>query len=259
MQTHAVDFVRAKDSWRCTPVLEKNIEIDHPKLKQPGITYFWLNDEEGDGDPQTFCSRPCCVTRLPEMIDAIVGPVAVILNPDRYQGDWWTTSAQECLKDKELRWYGADNFFMRHPVLMSLMLGSFRQAITLFSQGFDTAILRAVERKDVEDCLTGGDPKLALSLLKKLKPWLAVSNSVGHAPNFPFPNTYWHRTGQLQRAIHKYGYDELFGTNLTQGWGLSKDENENGANRYAVPNGPLVYFGSKKSTAAGKLLSKLGK
>jgi len=268
LQSKSVSWKDKRGSWKRIATLQSEINVDHQSLKQPGVTHLWLNTDEDDyyGDALAqVCKRPCCIGRFPEVVDAVTGPIAVILNPDRYEGDWWTTSPKETVPANrgvnELRWYGTDNFFLRHPVLLSLMMGSFRQAVLLFQQGFDESLLRVVNRKEVEDCLSNADPELALKLLNKIKPWIAVSQSFS-AHNFPFPNVYWHRVNQLYKAIHRYGYDELFGPGIAQSWGLTKGEDDADHNgRYNVANGPMAYFGTagSKLTEAGKLLSKLGR
>ena len=259
LQGKTISWKTERGTWKRTPSLNRTINLDHPKLKQPLVTYLWVNDEEDwEGNMRQVCKRPCCLGTFPELLDALVGPVVVALNPDRYEGDWWTTSLEEALPKKhmnELRWYGTDNFFLRHPVLTSLVMGMFRQAILLHEQGFDEAILKAVGRKDVEECLTNGDPALALRILTAVKPWVAVPSRFA-AANFSFPALYWHRLAQLQKAIYKYGYEEVFGKTIHDGWGLASAEN-----RYAVSNGPMAYWGTtgSKVTAAGKILAKLGK
>lgn len=185
--------------------------------------------------------------------------MVVALNPDRYEGDWWTTSPTEALAQgnpEELRWYGTDNFFLRHPVLTSLVMGMFRQAFLLHEQGFGDAILKVVNRREVEECLTYGDPDLAIRILNKLRPWIAVPTNRPASP-YPFPTAYWHRLGQLKKAIYRYGYNEVFGGDIREGWGLG----ESGGGRYGIYNGPLAYWGAtgSKITLAGKRLAQLGK
>jgi hypothetical protein len=253
LTAHTTEHRQLEGSWESETAQVAAVDLDHPSLKQPLITYLWINDEDGglSGDGLVFCRKPCCLGRLPHMLDAFVGSLAVILNPDRYEGDWWKTSVKEaspCVG--EIRWYGTDNFFLRHPVLTSLMMGMFRQAFLLHSQGFDTPALEKVDRKEVEECLTNSDPQLALRILNALRPWIGVKGSAA-----PFPEGTWDRVRMLQRAIYRHGYDELFGDSLSRSWNTSGDD------RYAVVDGPGQYWGAtlKKPTVAGKLLAKLGK
>ncbi len=258
LQRQVVNWKKKKGSWEKTATLTHKLDLDHPSLKQPEVTYLWVGD--GDEWPAAgvgICNRRCCINRYPELLDAIVGPVAVVLNPNRYVGDWWTTSPSEASvkHTNELRWYGTDNFFLRHPVLTSLMMGMFRQGNLLFGQGYDEAILNAVKRKDVEDCLTNADPVLAMRILTTLRPWIEVPQR-NLAGNFSFPRGNWERLRQLHRSIYTHGYDELFDGDLQKSWNIV---GETGNPRYGIPEGPVAYWGAKGDTAAGKRLAQLGK
>lgn len=260
LQGRVVTWKKRRNHWKRDATVVREMDLDHTSLKQPGMTHLWVNGEEDwEGNYKTVCRRTCCISKFPELLDAIVGPLAVALNPDRYQGDWWTTSPAEAVHGaNELRWYGTDNFFLRHPVLTSLMMGMFRQGILLFEQGYDEAILRAVNRKDVEDCLTNADPQLAMRLLTTLRPWIEVPQKY-LANNFSFPKGHWDRLRQLHRAIYRHGYDALFDADLQRSWNVAGSEE--GQGRYDVSNGPMVYWGTtgNKVTVAGKRLVKLGK
>jgi hypothetical protein len=201
-------------------------------------------------------------------MDAFVGTLGVVLNPDRYQGDWWVTRPEEVAPKgarssdygQEYRWYGSDNFFLRHPVLVSLMLGMFRQGILLFEQGFDEAALRVVKRKDVENALTNSDPELAMRILTRLRPWIEASDR--YQESLPFVRGQWDRLGQLHRAIFNYGYDELFGGGLSDSWNIAKVKDDDSGTRYETTTGPITYWGGYKHhpvTEEGKRLAKLGK
>lgn len=242
-------------SWEIQTIPTQTLDLDHPSLKQPEKTYLWFDTSEGyDDSDGSVCKRACCLHYFTEVLDAIVGPIAVLLNPDRYVGDWWTTASSEASKGKEIRWYGTDNFFLRHPILVSVMMGMFRQGILLDQQDFSEAILKAVQRKDVEDCLTNADPVLAMRLMRALRPWIEVEK---WQTNFTFGQGYWDRLGLLHRAIYKYGYDVLFDGNPQESWNIAPGH----SGRHDISNGPFAYWGGpgKKVTKAGKRLAKLGK
>lgn len=272
LQSKTITWKQVKGSWDRVATLVRNVDLDDSTLKQPSVTYLWLSgDSGGDGydgyydDPRpiTICTRKCCANRFPDLMDAIVGPLAVILNPNRYTGDWWRTSVEECVhKSGELRWYGTDNFFLRHPVLTSLVLGMFRQAALLYQQGYDQAILEKIQRREVESCLTESDPERAMRILESLKPWLALKNS-SIARNLPFPAKNWDRLKLLHRTAFNHGYDALFGEGIHQAWNLgeSNKNNEHGNynNRYDVTTGPSDYFSAGKKNGAAQRLLKLGK
>ncbi len=265
LQSKAVTRKKKRNSWERTATLEHTLDLDHATLKQPEVTYLWINGEEDfDGHALGVCRKACCIGRFPELMDAVVGPVAVLLNPDRYVGNWWKTLPEEvCGKPKhyqaeDMRWYGTDNFFLRHPVLTSLMMGMFRQGVLLFQQDYDEAIRKAVKRKDVEDCLTNADPVLAMRILRTLRPWIEVPQKY-MVQNFSFPKGYWGRLRKLHRSIYRHGYDALFDGNLQHSWNIAEDNQKD--SRYEVTKGPMDYWGATggKTTPAGKLLAKLGK
>lgn len=262
LQSQSVSWKKVRGTWRNKVTLTSTIDIDAPALKQPLVTYLWVNEEDWDGNYKQICRRACCLSSFPELLDAVAGPVAVLLNPDRYLGDWWTTSAKETLAGGEMRWYGTDNFFLRHPVLTSLMMGMFRQGVLLHQQGFDESILKSVKRKDIEDCLSNADPVLAMRILRRLRPWLEVTKNL--SPHFAFAKGHWDRLGQLHKAIYKHGYDTLFDADIQRSWNIGAPETDEFGDvidndRYGVPNGPVAYWGSSNQTEAGKRLIKLGR
>jgi hypothetical protein len=247
LQSKTVTYKQKPGTWENVATLQRIIDIDDRSLKQPFVTYFWFSGEDDyDGSyNRATCMRPCCAARFPEVMDALVGTLGVALNPNRYVGDWWRTSPEEANKGNgdELRWYGTDNFFLRHPVLTSLMMGMFRQAFLLFQQGFDTSMLTAINRKEVEGCLTDSDSELAMRILTKLKPWIAAKSPM---VNLPFPSAHWERLRLLHRAAYNHGYDALFGPDIHKAWNLSeksdKSDHGNYNERYDITTGPSDYF-----------------
>lgn len=276
LQQKSVATQKIRGTWRIRQVKTHRLDVDHRSLKQPNITHLWLNeDEDFSGDfSKLVCYRACCVDKFLEMMDALVGSLGVVLNPDRYEGNWWVTGPEEATKKitygpPEYRWFGIDNFFLHHPVLTSLVMGLFRQGSLLFQQGFDEAILKTVKRKEVEEALTNSDPVLAMQILTKLRPWIEVPQK-GYLNLAPFPRGYWNRLGLLHRALYKYGYDEVFAGDLQNSWNIHDSEEggdedliENNP-RYEVSTGPMKYWGTYRNLARtvsvdGKRLAQLGK
>jgi hypothetical protein len=262
-QNKAVDWKTENHSWQKSATISREIDLDDRRLKQPGVTYLYLGAQEDTweetGNP--MCKRPCCASRFPHLVDAITGTVGVLLSEDRYVGDWWQTEPELVCKPDgrgaEYRWYGSDNFFLRHPALVSMFLGSFRQSVLLFTQSFDEAISKAVKRQDVEDCLTNSDPDLAMRIMTKLRPWIEVKQRV---TSYPFAHGYWDRLRKLHRAISNYGYDELFGGDIAHSWKIARGTDDDDRRR-GVANGAIQYFGTnnKNLTDAGKRLNRLGR
>ncbi len=255
-QDFAVEWERESEtSWHRTPVLSHTLDTEDKTLKRPGKTYLFAGGEEEYPSPD-HCIRPCCIEERIETLDALVGPLAVLLNNDRYIGNWWTTSPEESTKAREeIRWYGTDNFFLRHPTLLSLMMGMFRQGLLLFQQNFSGGLLKAISREDVEDCLTNADPALAMRILTTLRPWVEVPCNFHVGVHYPFPRGYWPQLRLLHRAIYKHGYDEVFGMGMEKSWKLGVQ------GRYEIPNGPRIYWGrsASRQNEAARRLAKLGK
>jgi len=88
LQSRAVSWKTVRGSWHTTPTVIRGLDLDHHALKQPGVTHLWVSEDEDEyyGDGQVrLCRRLCCVGRFPEVLDAVAGPVAVLLNNDRYR------------------------------------------------------------------------------------------------------------------------------------------------------------------------------
>lgn len=257
-------FSQQKDrnSWRTTVKEKAKINTESSPLKQPEITYLWIQDYDEEFGESTFnfCTRKDCLKSLIETLDALVGNVCVLLSEDRYKGNWWQTTSEEAvvtLKEdygvscRTIRWYGTDNFFLRHPALVSIVLGLFRQTLLLHEVGATDDILRAVPRKDTLRALNDADEKLALRNVKKLRPWIECG--IPGDTRFPFPKGRWDRLLQLHRALYRHGCKKVFNGDFAQRWDLEDFGTE-------ALNGADDYWGRGKNiTAAGFRLQKLGK
>jgi len=262
--TFSTKRIRGSASWEREETQTHTLDLDTPETKQPGLTYFFLNSHDDDYDRDTMCQRPCCQGTLVEVMDALVGNVGVLLDPDWYQGNWWETTLEDNLKKKDryggkpFHYYGISNFFLRHPALLHAMLGLFRQTYLIHCQNFDGPLRASLNRNDVVKALSQGDPELALHNLEKIRPWLELNVKPIHL--YPFPKGYWYRLIQLHKAIYKHGYEEVFGGSIEQGWDLhSKGYGRN-------VNGAWSYWGSlskgktkRKLNSASKRLATLSR
>lgn len=239
------------------------LDLEDSTLKQPGLSF--LHACEGgngyDDEPGHICKRRCCIEPQLALLDALVGPACVLLDYDRYVGDWWQTSLEEFVtesrinryepKQRMYRWYGTSNFFLRHPALVSIVLGLFRQAFMIASCGAEAALLKKIDRKEVEDCLSNADPALALRLIGQARPWLESSKG---GTFFPFSNNNFRLLTDLHKAIYRHGYDEVFGGDLESSWDLDELRTGGGG------GGAFSYFGNKsKQTTARKRVTRLAK
>lgn len=203
--------------------------------------------------------RSGAVEEFLQVADMIVGIPSVLLSHRRPQGEWWKTDPSSCKSNfddvRYICWNGSDNWFLRHPALLSIASGLIRQAAMLTACGFGPEILNRVPRKDVEAALTTSNWKLAFGIAKKLRPWIEVPVGAGGcAANFPFSLGQWERFDRLQRAQRKHNYQKIFGGTIYDSWGLN--ETQTGGEW----TGGDAYWGVPGSVnAAGDTLMKLGK
>lgn len=226
--------------------------IDDPSLRQPEVTCLTMGDDEdyyGDNDGEEFliCERYCCIEPLLHTMDAVAGLPALLLNPDRYTGNWWETSLQEFFRGEQIRWYGTDNFFLRHSSLTSMILGLFRQAYLLHRASLDRDLEKQAPRAEVVQALEESDPDRGLYLARKIQELIAPPRQAGH---FPLGNS-WNLFENLHRAIYKRGYDEVFGGTIEDAWSYR--------DRVAA-RGAVEYFGrGAKANEAVKRVAKLAR
>ncbi|MCI0528699.1 MAG: hypothetical protein L0Y56_14775 [Nitrospira sp.] len=197
--------------------------------------------------------------------DALVGIPCTLLNPDRQPGDWWVTKKEEAKDGDFAYWYGSDNFFLRHPALMAIVLGLFRQARLLCTCGFGGEVLKGVEHAEIVEAVSTVNRKAALGLADRLRAWISVPVAAGSetAGNFPFPwyprkakqVSHWQRFVRLQRAAHRHGYDEVLGEDFHDGWGLLDKSPQHHTGVFSFWGG----HGDQKVTPAHKRIMSLGK
>ncbi len=188
--------------------------------------------------------------------DAIIGPITVLLNPDRFQGNWWETSVEEALRrnqDSCLRWYGVDNTVIAHPALVSLYTGLARQCALLARCNIRDEVLRSIDRKELRACLTQSDPEAALRIAKTMRRWIEVPvPKYGDASNIPVPIGGFKKIPALHKAIYKHGFDKTFGRQFHEGWALG--QSIYGPASYA---GIHAFMGRKGDNRNGKRIQKL--
>jgi len=80
-------------SWETQETKIAHLDLDDPRTKQPGLTYLYSSDF--DGDFAGICQKPCCVAGLIHFLDATVGQVGVLFDPDWYRGNWWETRPED--------------------------------------------------------------------------------------------------------------------------------------------------------------------
>jgi hypothetical protein len=253
-------FQKIPGSWETKETRIAKLSLDHPQTKQPGSNYLYVQGFEA-GEHFGVCLRDCCRSKFAHCLDALVGQVGVLFDPDWYQGNWWETRPRDNptsgaghrnRRESDFRYYGVSNAILRHPALLHTIMGLFRQAVLIHTQDLDHAVHDLVPRKDVEKALSEGNPGLALRNLRKIRPWVEVANSARYR-YFPFPRGYWNRLPQIHKAIYRHGFEELFGGSLEEGWRMT----ERGFN--GALSGAWSYWGDGRLTSAGQRLARLGK
>lgn len=238
------------DDWQFVFQQIKDIDLEDPAAKEAGMTFMRIHKKSLD---KKYLSKKI-LREFVMATDIVMGPVCVLLGRHRPVGEWWRTPPEEILQGDYLRWHGSDNFFLQHPALVSLVSGLYRQVALLCRAGRGGEIIETLDYREVEECLSSGDYKLALPIIEKTRHWIEVPlGQDGHAPNYPFPKGYWRRLKCLQRGLRRHGYEKLMGQNFIDGWALeAKGQAYNGM--YA-----LWGMNKKKATAAGRQLTDLGR
>lgn len=217
------------------------VDLLDPAAKQEGQNYLYI-----DRRILTLSHKSDDVTN--EMVekfllatDAVVGPMCVLLAHSRREGEWWRTTSENRDHDSRpgsnfLRWFGTDNFLLQHPALISIVLGLFRQVALICRAGYADRILESVDRKEVEDCLSSGNWKNALEIVRKTREFIEVPSPAGNGPsnpedkyfsfNFPFPLGYWKRMHRLQIGARRHGYEKLLDQDFSTGWNLGQKGSE---------------------------------
>lgn len=270
--------------WRSRQVLLGHAELDGDHLRQPGAAYLWVankhltawhkKEHPKAGQNWKMGSRPynypqyvsknvnITLRRIQDFIhfcDAIIGPITVLLNPGRYEGDWWTTSVEEAKTESgKLRWYGIDNTALSHPALVSLYTGLARQCSLLTRCDLRNEVLGSIDRRELRECLTQSDPELALRLAKKMKRWIEVPIMTrGRATNLPVPMGSFLKIPALHKAIYKHGFSKTFGRNFEESWALVMGNNAGSGPNPVMYNGIHSFMGQKASNPQGKRILAL--
>jgi hypothetical protein len=194
--------------------------------------------------------------------DAVVGPLTVLLNPDRYQGDWWYTTVAESKEGSRnmLRWYGVDNTCVAHPALASLYSGLVRQCAYIARAGCADQVLSDVEGLGLEECLNESDDVQALRIVKKMRRWIAVPRlKGGHGSNIPVATGTMPKIFALHKSIYAYGFEKTFGATFLNGWGAGRPPGHYEVNGTggAAHNGIHSYMGAAGTNKEGNRIKRL--
>ncbi|MBD3260533.1 MAG: hypothetical protein GF334_02470 [Candidatus Altiarchaeales archaeon] len=237
------------------------IDLDFEGTHQPDVTKMWINlpkyrrvYQRGRTRHHQFPQRASSYTKLIETTDALTGLVCLMLNPDRYYGNWWRTTIQDAKGTGEpggmkcFVWYGTDNFFLAHPALTSIVFGLFRQSLRLVKAGQVDALSARAPRAEVRKALDQSDHERALHLVKKLKPLIASTSKMRE---YPIRAAHFDFLFDLHKAVYKHGFKEVFGT-PSKAWNCRVEYG-------GLVNGSYTYFGASASSTAAKRIKELAR
>jgi hypothetical protein len=200
----------------------KDIDFSDPETARSAVLY--TNFYAGH-------LRAGMVGRVDEFLricDVVLGPVCVLLDPNRQKGDWWRTNPETALVKvgantvNYAAWQGSGNWFLAHPALMGIATGLYRQCFQLFYAGLHDEIDGLFQNGEVEGVMTTGNRTLALRMLTKARPYVEVPVGTGGATsNYAVAMGFWRRLIRLQRAVRRHGYEKIFDQTLGESWDLT--------------------------------------
>lgn len=243
------------ESWHWSYQRLHGVDLHDPETKQEGLSHLYI--------AKCILHPSCMATNVTDeavekfllATDAVLGPMCVLLAPNRLEGEWWRTTPENCNYKPSatdfLRWFGTDNFFLQHPVLIAIVLGLLRQVALICRAGHADRILGTVDRKEVEDCLSSGDSGKARAIIRRTREFIEVPPPAENALNFPFPLGYWKRMHRLQIGARRHGYEKLLGQDFYAGWSLEKSGHDEWTGVYS-------FWGSKGDSREEELM-RLGK
>ncbi len=246
---------RARPNPNYKPAAERRVLRNKNGWYYPPYHHYW--DEKL---LRNFRAKPLTNTAIQDFLDvcdAVVGPLTVLLNPDRYQGNWWTTRIDECLTGKKrsgmLHWYGVDNTCIAHPALTSLYAGLVRQCAYIARTGVVDQIREDVEGMGLEECLNESDEVQALRIARKLQRWISVpALKHGGTSNNPVGCGTFPKIVALHKSIYAHGFEKTFNGSFLHGWGVATAT----GNKY---NGIHTFMGQRGDNINGKHIKKLAK
>lgn len=242
--------------WKKKKKVEKlptknHIQLNVESLRQAESTKLTLYIDPYEDDYHV-CTRPCCTAGLVDAVNTLVSLPALLLNPDRYTGDWWEQTEDQMMNMKKnygdpvVDYWGADNSILHHPALISIIFGLLRQATSLHRAGLLEGLSKAAPPQAVRQALFNSDEKAALKLVQQAKPWIFCPTANTH---FPISgNGKWELFLNLHQALYKHGFEPVFG-NVTAAWELA-------SRGIKTLSGSHSYFQNKKRVENVNKLAK---
>ncbi len=207
---------KKQSGWSLAHHLEKNVQLGTEEANGAGMNSLVVVAEKSIPWPAKSSAQ------LIQLADYLLGPICVLLDPERPKGDWWSRGPEAYNKaERSTRWSGTTNWFLIHPVTVAIISGLYRQCYQLVLAGEAEKIISLVDSEEIEEVLTECSQKKALTVLKKTRPWIEVPVAqYGNRRNYVFPMKTWRRLIRLQRAIRRHSYHEVFEQGFAEGWQL---------------------------------------
>lgn len=193
--------------------LTNTIDLEDPRNKEAGRTTLFIHK-------QAIGNR--AYRKFLHMADAIMGPIGVLINPDRPRGCCKISTAHNA-RTNQLVWHGVDNTILYSPALIAMFAGLYRQCALLSRAGYADEVLSIVDRNWIRETIERADEESAREIIQLLKRWIETPvPRHGYRTNTVFPMGYFSRLVQVSRAIEKHGPRAVFSSDFENSWGLTQ-------------------------------------
>lgn len=215
-------------------IINSYIDLEDLTNKQPDKTWIHISKAS---------IGKCPKQKFLHVTDAIIGPLALLINPDRPRRSCLISTLHNT-QDQGLKWRGVDNSILYSPALVAIFTGLYRQCATLCRIGYASQILEYVDRKTVVQIIQQNNVQEAKKMIKLLQSWVVVPvPRNGNRTNIAFPLGYFSRLNTICRAVEKHNTHKVFSKGLLISWRL-KHRFIN--DHYATINGQWSAWGSSK-------------
>lgn len=231
-----------------------DFDLEDSRGKKPGSTALSIN-------PIMIGAKRAERQRFLHLADAIIGPIGVLINPDRPRNSCPSSTIASRLRGGRLIWYGVDNTILYSPALVAVFSGLYRQCALLCRAGRADETLSLVDRREIRRIMADNDEVAAQEIVKRLRRWIEVPvpRRARHT-NVAFPKGYFRRLEQITRAVRKHGTKAVFEDDLRNSWGLTKTSYSEGEYSYSSKKGLWSVWGTnEKETTSYQRIVELSR
>lgn len=247
LQKHLMEDREGSSTWSKVFVQTGEIAFDDEKGVVPGKTY--MSTHIPNHPVRDDALKEKYAAQLYKVANIVAGLPLLLLNPQRKPGEWATLPPRfKPVVENYARWFGVDNSLLRHPALLSVGSGLFRQAALLVNCHLAEEVIASAPTEEVERVLVEADWKAAFGLIDQVRPWIQIlPGQGGNYENYPIPWTryvrngtsYWQRFIRLHRALRRHGFEDVL-ESFIQGWNLDgKAKDYSGAFSFWGADGKL--------------------